>query len=134
MAEYLPTLNERRKWLTKERDLQVGDVVLVIDEKTPRGRWPLGLITEVFAGPDGIVRSARVRHRGTELTRPAVKLYLLPLEPDDDEEELVNVTEDASADADGCRAGNVPNDVGNVVIENGLRPSVNEADGKNDNC
>ena len=80
MAEYpdaILTLTERKKWIDDVRQLRVGDVVVIIDDQTPRGQWPLGLVTAVFPGPDGIVRSAMVRHRGTELHRPAVKLALL---------------------------------------------------------
>ncbi len=85
MTEYLPSLTERRKWLRQDREPRIGDIVLVIDERTPRGQWPLGLVTEVCKGADGIVRSAFVRHRGTELERPAVKLCLLePEEPEED--------------------------------------------------
>ena len=68
--EWLPALNIRRKWLTTERDLQVGDVVLVISPKTPRGHWPLGRITEVFPRKDGHVRVAKVQVGRNELTRP----------------------------------------------------------------
>jgi hypothetical protein len=66
------------------RQLRVGDVVIVIDDQTPRGQWPLGPITAVFPEADGIVRSAMVRHRGVELQRPVVKLALLL--PDEEEE------------------------------------------------
>jgi hypothetical protein len=100
MAEYMPDLIERRKWLKRERNLRIGDIVLVIDEKTPRGLWPLGLVTEVFTGADGVVRSASVRHNGTELHRPAVKLCLLEPEPEKEED----------ASAAGRRAGDVPNE------------------------
>ncbi len=37
MTKYMPSLTERRKWLKEERNLRVGDIVLVIDDKTPRG-------------------------------------------------------------------------------------------------
>jgi hypothetical protein len=48
MTEYMPSLTERRKWITKERQLRVGDDVIVIDDQTSRGQWPLGLITAVL--------------------------------------------------------------------------------------
>ena len=37
VREYLPLLQLRRKWLTPERYLQIGDVVLIMGENTPRG-------------------------------------------------------------------------------------------------
>ena len=54
-------------------------------------------MTEVFAGPDGVVRSARVRHNETELHRPVVKLCLL--EPELEDKECSSET--------GRRAGDV---------------------------
>ena len=42
IREWLPTLNVRRKWLTVVRDIQVGDVMLVMSPKTSQRHWPLG--------------------------------------------------------------------------------------------
>jgi hypothetical protein len=83
MTEYMPSLTESRKWIKEERNLRVRDIVLVIDDKTPRGLWPLEIVMEVFAGPEGVVRYARVRHNGTELHRSVVKLCLLEPELED---------------------------------------------------
>ena len=91
MSEYLPSLIERRKWLSKSRNLRVGDIVLIVDENTPRGQWPLGLVERVYEGPDKVVRSADVRFKDTVLHRPVIKLCLLEAETEEDE------TMDASA-------------------------------------
>lgn len=81
MREYLPGLAERKKWLYGQKNLNIGDIVIVIEPDTPRGKWPIARVVEVFTGPDGVVRSAIVRLRSstntTELHRPAVKLCLL---------------------------------------------------------
>ena len=53
LREWIPGLSNRRKWLKEERDLQSGDVVLVMSPNTPRGHWPLGRIAEVYQGNDG---------------------------------------------------------------------------------
>ena len=37
IREWLPALNIRKKWQRTERDLKVGDIVLVISPNTPRG-------------------------------------------------------------------------------------------------
>ena len=37
MREHLPALQERRKWNKASRNFAVNDVVLVLDESTPRG-------------------------------------------------------------------------------------------------
>lgn len=108
MSEYLPTLTERRKWLTKERNLREGDIVLVIDDRNPRGQWPLGVVTRVHPGPDGVTRTADVRHRGTELRRPVAKLCLLEATTERDDDR-VQAGESASASQMDAGPANVPN-------------------------
>lgn len=44
LSDYLPLLQERQKWAANKRNLQVNYLVLVVDEKVPRGQWPMGLI------------------------------------------------------------------------------------------
>lgn len=77
LREYLPELQRRNKWMLQTRNLARGDLVLICDENTPRGLWPLGLVTEINIGRDGLVRSATVRTKSTHLVRPATKLVLL---------------------------------------------------------
>jgi len=77
MREYLPTLQLRQKWLRPKRNLQNGDVVLIMDENIPRKTWPLGRIIQTFPGKDGLVRAVRVKTSWTILTRPITKLCLL---------------------------------------------------------
>ena len=69
ISEYLPTLQERKKWNEAKENLKVGDVVLLADKNFPRGQWPLARIIEVFPSEDGLVRSARVRTSSTVMTR-----------------------------------------------------------------
>ena len=61
VREYLPTLMRRAKWQLKTRQLQVGDVVLLVDYNAPRGKWDLARVTDVFPGPDGVVRNVQVK-------------------------------------------------------------------------
>ena len=44
LREYLPALTERRKWRNEARNVCEGDLVLVVDEKSPRGCWPLARV------------------------------------------------------------------------------------------
>ena len=60
-----------------QRNIQVGDLILLMQENTPRGLWPLGIIVEVMNGRDGLVRSVRVRTSATTLVRPITKIVLL---------------------------------------------------------
>ena len=51
--------------------------MLLVDESVHRGAWPLALVIDVKHSRDGLVRSARLRTRSTELVRPITKLVLL---------------------------------------------------------
>ena len=82
LQEYVPTLNQRRKWTSKEAALEVGDVVWLLEEWTPRGIWPLGRVTRIFTGPDKTARSCELKTALGFLTRPAVKLqHVYPKPP-----------------------------------------------------
>ena len=75
--EYLPLLQQRQRWTTLRRNLEVDDIVLVLDEKLPRGSWPLARVVEVIRGSDGNVRSARVQSSSGVYLRPVSKMCLL---------------------------------------------------------
>ena len=60
LNECIPALNSRPKWTSEFRELKVGDVVLLIQPDTPRGRWLLGRIAEVYPRRDGHTRVAKV--------------------------------------------------------------------------
>ena len=75
IREYLPSLQQRQKWIKQRRNLAVHDIVLLLDENTPRSVWPLGRVLEVYRNKgDGLVRSAKVKTRTTELVRPIDKI------------------------------------------------------------
>lgn len=76
-AEYLSELQVRQKWNTKRRELKIGDIVLSLDEKLPRGSWPMGRVTEVLRSADGRVRKARLKTEHGEYLRPIAKMCLL---------------------------------------------------------
>ena len=76
--EYLPLLVQRKKWVQETRDLQVGDVVLMVEQGSPRGYWPLAKVTEVSTSADGRVRSVSVQtSSGSTYRRPANKICFL---------------------------------------------------------
>lgn len=77
LREYVPSLTERRKWRRDAPNLAEGDVVLVVDENSPRGRWPLGRVVRALPGDDGNVRAAEVRTKSGTYVRPVAKLCLL---------------------------------------------------------
>ena len=81
--EYLPTLQVRQKWNSIERNLKENDLVLIMEQTQNRNQWPLGRIVEVYAGRDGLVRSAKVKTVNSEYRRPVTKLCLLEAAVDD---------------------------------------------------
>ena len=48
--------------------------MLIREENIPRLKWPLGVVTELFPGKDGIVRSVLLRTARGSLTTP-IQLY-----------------------------------------------------------
>ena len=79
LQEWLPNLNARKKWFTPERDVQVGDVVLLVSPDTPRGQWPLGRIVEAYPGKDGHVRVVKVQVGSSQYVRPITRICPLEL-------------------------------------------------------
>jgi hypothetical protein len=77
LREYLPELQKRQKWINKCPNLKVGDLVLILDETTPRGIWPMGLVSQVNESRDGLIRSVRVKTKSSEFVRPVTKVVLL---------------------------------------------------------
>ncbi|XP_023314646.1 uncharacterized protein LOC111693641 [Trichogramma pretiosum] len=86
--EVLNQLQQRNKWYDQHENFKIGDMVLVKDELSPPARWPLGLVTEVHPGKDGLVRVVTIKTASSQLMRPIVKLVKLPL--DQDAQECIN--------------------------------------------
>ena len=80
MREWLPGLNTRKKWFRTQRDVEVGDVMLVVFPDTPRGNWPMGRVLAVHPGNDGPVRVAKMQVGQGTLVKPVTKLCPLELE------------------------------------------------------
>jgi len=77
LREYLPLLQQRKKWLKPRRNLKPGDVVLVISSGLARERWPLGIVEEVETSSDGLVRTVAVRTREGKVRRDIRKVALI---------------------------------------------------------
>ena len=78
LREWLPGLSARKKWHRERRNIQKGEVVLLISPDTPRGSWPMGRVVEIYPGDDGRVRVVKVQVGQGTLIRPISKLC--PLE------------------------------------------------------
>ena len=77
VREYLPELHRRQKWLNEMPNVRKDDVVLIMDENSPRGSWPLARVNDVITGRDGLVRSVKLETKSTKLVRPITKIVSL---------------------------------------------------------
>ena len=77
LREYLPTLQVRGKWHKALPNLKPNALVLLVDDSAPRGHWSLGRVLEVYPGPDGMVRTVKVKTKASVYIRPIQKLCLL---------------------------------------------------------
>ena len=74
LREYIPNQQKRSKWTKCCPNLQVGDLVWVLEDFTPRGLWSLAKVIEVYPSSDQIVRSVKLKTAFGEKIRPVVKL------------------------------------------------------------
>ena len=59
--EYVLQMQERQKWLKQRRNLQKGDIVLVLDDNLPRSQWKVARVAETYPSVDGLVRKVKVQ-------------------------------------------------------------------------
>lgn len=76
--EYLKELHKRFKWKFPNKNVDVGDIVVIRQENLPPTEWRLGRIVKVYLGSDGRVRVADLRTQKGLITRPISKLVILP--------------------------------------------------------
>lgn len=78
IKEYLPSLQQRQKWVKSRRNFTPGDIVLLVDENSARCTWPLARILEVKPNTkDGYVRMVTLKTKSTILERPIDKMVFL---------------------------------------------------------
>ncbi|XP_028166146.1 uncharacterized protein LOC114356944 isoform X2 [Ostrinia furnacalis] len=76
-------LQKRSKWRRDGGQPQIGEMVLIKDDRLPPNRWLLGRVTAVFPGADGVNRVADVYTSSGTMRRAYNRLCPLPtLEPD----------------------------------------------------
>ncbi|KAG7212812.1 hypothetical protein KM043_013068 [Ampulex compressa] len=80
--EYLHHLMQRPKWTARStRPLRPGDMVIIREDNLPPLQWLLGRVEKTMPGADGEVRAATIRTSRGTISRPTVKLCLLPIDP-----------------------------------------------------
>ncbi len=106
--EYLSELREAHSYTARKQSkakypaASVGDIVVVHDERLPRGLWKLGRIVSVMKGRDDLIRGATVKIGVTDgqsilLNRPIQLLYPLEVrsqeKPEQDDKEKTTAHE-----------------------------------------
>ena len=51
------------KWQHRNRNIQVGDIVLVYESSAIKGQYKLGLITETIPSKDGVIRKVKLSYK-----------------------------------------------------------------------
>ena len=94
--EYVRGLRERHnlKHKTKHFTLKQGDVVIIKSEERNRNKWKLGIVEDLIAGRDGVVRVARLRAGKNHLERAVQHLYPLELSCDISKSKAATLTLD----------------------------------------
>ena len=75
--EYLTTLRSRTKWHGEDRNVMVGDIVLLMDKQHEKAQWPLARVMRTFPGSDGLVRTVEVKTAAGRYVRPVQRLCML---------------------------------------------------------
>ena len=73
--EYVRNLPSSVRKFRPQGKLTEGSVVLLQDEKQPRMKWDLGVVTKLFPGRDGVSRSAEVKTSRGRKTRAVQRLH-----------------------------------------------------------
>ena len=71
-------MQRRYKWKTTKENLKIDDFVIIKEDFLPPTEWKMGRIVGLHAGKDGHVRVAEIRTANGNITRPLVKICLLP--------------------------------------------------------
>ena len=80
---YLSSLQKRNKWLEPLPNVEVGDLVMMLDESSPLiTTWRMGKVTSTYPGTDGKVRAADVQV-ATTILPPYYHTTLRKLDPKD---------------------------------------------------
>lgn len=81
-SEYLRTLQSKSKWRQKKPNLEVGELVIIMEDNVAPTFWKMGRVQKVMPGADGLVRNVVLKVAGKEklATRCVQKLVRLPVQ------------------------------------------------------
>ena len=67
-------MTERLEWFQPERNIQVGDLVLLAESMQQRSKWIIGRALETYPDKHGVVRTVLLKTSGSTMERPIAKL------------------------------------------------------------
>ncbi|XP_059223205.1 uncharacterized protein LOC131996995 [Stomoxys calcitrans] len=76
--EYLHELQQKVKWTKKQKNLEVGELVLVAEDNLPPKQWLLGRVVSVHKDAKGVVRVAEVKTKNGQIRRAIHNLAPIP--------------------------------------------------------
>jgi hypothetical protein len=86
---YIQQLSARQKWKNIEKDIEVGELVLMSEPNLPSLQWPVGIVDSIVESKDGRVRIVRVQTASNKiLERHVSKLCRLPVDLQLDSEKV----------------------------------------------
>ncbi|XP_071056934.1 uncharacterized protein [Onthophagus taurus] len=75
---YLQSIQNATKWFNQRNLPQIGQLVLIRDERLPPAKWSLARILQIHSGADGHARVATLKTANSTLVRPFTKLSIFP--------------------------------------------------------
>ncbi|XP_062710317.1 uncharacterized protein LOC134288698 [Aedes albopictus] len=80
VADYLPEITRRSKWFQPVKPIATGDVVIIVDPRTPRNCWSKERVIATTPSRDGHTRSATVQTTTGIYERPTAKMAVLDVQ------------------------------------------------------
>ena len=77
LKEYLPTLRQRGKGHSTVDGIEVGEMVWILENNTPRGIGAVGRVQKENKGKNKVVRSCLVKTSRGDFVKTAIKLGLI---------------------------------------------------------
>lgn len=133
MSDYIRNLPPTIKDFVSRCNLRKGSMVLVREDNAPRLQWPLGVVTELFPGKDGVLRSVSVKTAKGIFCRPVQRVHSLEFSSrqaqteDPVSEELctdIVQPDDSSASVDVCSSDTTQPNVYHTRTGRAVKPPV----------
>lgn len=77
-SDYLQSLMQLPKWRQAQDNVQIGQLVIIVDDNLVPTYWSMARITQVHASKDGKVRNVSLRTQTGNLDRSVRKICVLP--------------------------------------------------------